>query len=281
MLNNQFKTLVLLALLSAIMLWIGSFWGSSGLTIALIFAIVLNFGSYFFSDKIVLRMYRAKELKENDNPNLFKLVREVVHLANLPMPKIYLMPTMSANAFATGRNPKHAAVAFTEGILQLLDHDELKGVIAHEVSHIKHRDILITTIAATIAAVISYIAFMARWAAIFGGFGRDRDGGNILQLLVLAILTPLLAAIIQMAISRSREFLADEGAAKMLHNPFGLINALQKLEKGVQHKPLKSNNATTSSLFIVNPFRGRGFTKWFSTHPPMQERIKKLKSMQF
>src|SRR3989344_813787 len=186
MINNQLKTVVLLGSLTGLLLLIGSFFGQNGLTIAIIFAVLMNIGSYFFADKLVLMMYRAKKIEQKDNPDLFKLVREVVQLAHIPMPKIYIIPTMTPNAFATGRSPKYATVAFTEGILKLLNKDELKGVIAHEISHVKNRDILIQTIASTIAGVISYIAFMARWAAIFGG-NRDRDSGNLFELLALAI----------------------------------------------------------------------------------------------
>ena len=280
MIKNQLKTLLLLASLTGILLLIGSFFGRQGLTIAFVFAILMNFGSYFLSDKIVLMMYRAKEANEKEYPELYKTVREVSHLANVPMPKVYLIPTNTPNAFATGRNPKHAVVAVTEGILQLLNKDELKGVIAHEFAHIKNRDILIQTIAATIAAVISYVAFMARWAAIFGGSGRDNEqGGNVLELLALAILAPLTATIIQLAISRSREYLADESGSKFIHTQHGLINALQKLEKGVNHFPLKFGNQQTSSLFIVNPFSGKSLFKLFCTHPSTEDRVKRLKEL--
>ena len=280
MIKNQLKTLLLLASLTGILLLIGSFFGRQGLTIAFVFAILMNFGSYFLSDKIVLMMYRAKEANEKEYPELYKTVREVSHLANVPMPKVYLIPTNTPNAFATGRNPKHAVVAVTEGILQLLNKDELKGVIAHEFAHIKNRDILIQTIAATIAAVISYVAFMARWAAIFGGSGRDNEqGGNVLELLALAILAPLTATIIQLAISRSREYLADESGSKFIHTQHGLIDALQKLEKGVNHFPLKFGNQQTSSLFIVNPFSGKSLFKLFSTHPSTEDRVKRLKEL--
>ena len=280
MIKNQLKTLLLLASLTGILLLIGSFFGRQGLTIAFVFAILMNFGSYFLSDKIVLMMYRAKEANEKEYPELYKTVREVSHLANVPMPKVYLIPTNTPNAFATGRNPKHAVVAVTEGILQLLNKDELMGVIAHEFAHIKNRDILIQTIAATIAAVISYVAFMARWAAIFGGSGRDNDqGGNVLELLALAILAPLTATIIQLAISRSREYLADESGSKFIHTQHGLINALQKLEKGVNHFPLRFGNQQTSSLFIVNPFSGKSLFKLFSTHPSTEDRVKRLKEL--
>ena len=279
--KNQFKTVILLGALTGILLWVGNLVGGfQGLTIALIFSIVMNFGAYWFSDKIVLAMYRAKEIKESENPRLYKIVKEVSQLANIPMPKVYILPSDASNAFATGRNYKHAAVACTHGILDLMNDDELKGVIAHEISHIKNRDTLIQSVAATIAGVISYVAFMARWAAIFGGFGgRDRDSGGAIQLLLLAIITPILAMIIQLAISRSREYLADESAAKTLHNPYGLANALEKLEQNVKKHPLRFGNQSTAHLFITNPFSGRGILSLLSTHPPIKERVKRLKSM--
>jgi|TARA_Y100000310_G_scaffold228815_1_gene231147 heat shock protein HtpX len=277
---NQFKTVILLGLLTGILLWVGNLVGGmQGLTIALIFAIVMNFGSYWFSDKLVLAMYRAKEVKEGSETELFSIVREVSHLANTPMPKVYIMEAPHANAFATGRSPKKAAVAVTRGIMDLLSKDELKGVIAHEISHIKNRDTLIQAVAATIAGVISYVAFMARWAAIFGGMGGDRDNSG-LELLVLAILTPILAAIIQMAISRSREFLADESGAKILHSGLGLADALEKLDGSKSRVALRpsSTTQTTAHLFIMNPFRGNSLFRMFSTHPPIKERVKRLRS---
>jgi len=282
--KNQFKTVILLGLLTGILLWIGSFWGQQGLIFALIFSVMMNFGAYWFSDKIALAIYRAKPVTEKDAPRLYKIVREVSHLANIPVPRIFIIPSNILNAFATGRNKKHAAVAATKGILDALNDDELKGVMAHEISHIKNNDILIQSVAATIAGVISFIAMMARWGAIFGGYGgRDRRGGGGLELLVLAILTPILATIIRLAISRSREFLADESGAKLLHSGFGLASALEKLEKGVQHMPLRptSSTQTTAHMMIVNPFRGRGIVKIFMTHPPVHERIKRLRSGSF
>lgn len=281
MFENQIKTVILLGLLTGLLLGVGQLVGGArGLTIAFIFAIVINFGSYWFSDKIVLKMYRAKEIKENDNPKLYKVVREVTQLASIPMPKVYMIPSDNANAFATGRNPKNAAVAFTKGILDLLNEEELKGVIAHEISHVRNRDILVSTIAATIAGVISYIAFMARWAAIFGGFGgRDNDGGDIISLIVLAILTPLIAMVIRLAISRSREFLADETGAKIIRNSHGLASALEKLESDVKSHPMRLGNSSTSHLFISNPFKRKAFWKIFSSHPPTAERVKRLRGM--
>src|SRR3989344_4990610 len=206
--ENQIKTAVLLALLTALLLWIGSLFGRNGIIFAAIFVGLMNIGSYWFSDRIVLWMYRAKEAKQSDYPKLYKVVREVAKLSSLPMPKVYVIPTNSSNAFATGRNPSHAAVAATEGILKILSEEELKGVIAHEFSHIKNRDILISTIVGTIAGIISYVGVMARWSAIFGSRDDDR-GGNLISLLILGIITPLVATLIQLAVSRSREYLAD------------------------------------------------------------------------
>ena len=271
----------LIILLTGILLWIGSFWGQSGLLFALIFSVALNFGAYWFSDKIALAIYRAKQVTESEAPKLHKIVREVSHLANIPMPRVYIIPSNIMNAFATGRNKNHAAVAATKGIIEALNDDELKGVMAHEISHIKNNDILIQSVAATIAGVIGYVAMMARWGAIFGGFGERNKQGGGLELLVLAILTPILAMIIRLAISRSREYLADESAAKLIHNGYSLASALEKLEKGVQHAPLRPTSATetTAHMMIINPFRGKGIIKLFSTHPPVQERIKRLRSM--
>jgi len=282
MVVNQLKTVVLLGLLTALLLWVGQLIGGySGLVVAGIFAVIMNFGSYWFSDKLVLMIYGAKEVKESDQPKLYKIVREVTQQANIPMPKVYIIPSDNSNAFATGRNPKHAAVAATQGILNLLNEDELKGVIAHEVAHIKNRDILISTVAGTIAGVISYIATMAQWTAMFGGFGgRDNErGSNIVGLLLLAIVTPIIATIIQLAISRSREYIADETGAKIIKNPHGLAGALEKLEHDAKSHPMRFGNPSTAHLFITNPFRSGAFIKFFSTHPPMNERIKRLKNM--
>lgn len=278
--QNQLKTVLLLGLLSLLLVYVGSLFGQSGLYIGLAFALGTNFFSYFFSDKIVLAMYRAKEVTEKDYPEFYKSVRHIAQRAKIPMPKVYIIPTTSTNAFATGRNPKHAAVACTQGILEILTPSELEAVIAHEIGHVKNRDILIATIAATIASVISFLAYMARWAAIFGGFGgRNNDRGSSgIQLLVLAILTPIIAMIIQFAISRSREFIADETSAKLTKNPHALISALQKIEHNVKVNPMRGNQST-ASLFILNPFTAKGFIKLFSTHPPTEERIAKLKKM--
>jgi len=279
MVKNQLKTVFLLGLLTAVLLVAGGFFGRTGLTFAIIIAVVMNFGAYFFSDKIVLKMYRAKEIKEKDEPELFRLVSEVSNLAGIPRPKVYVIDSPNPNAFATGRNPKNASVAFTTGILSLLSKDELKGVIAHEISHVKNRDILVQTIAATIAGVISYLAFMARWGALFGGFGGDDNRGNIIELLAIAIITPIVAVLIQLAISRSREYLADSSGAKTIHNPLALARALEKLESGVKRSPMRMGSEATSSLFIVNPFSKKGILNLLSTHPSTIERVRRLKEM--
>ncbi len=274
--KNQIKTFVLLALLTGIFLVIGSFWGGSGLTIAFIFALAINFGSYWFSDKIVLAMYRAKEVSKKQEPQLHKHVKELAKKAGIPKPKIYLVPSESPNAFATGRSPKNSAVACTRGILKLLDDNELRGVLAHEISHIKNRDTLIQTIAATIAGAITYIAFMARWAAIFG---TGDEESSIVELLALAIITPIAATLIQLSISRSREFIADKKGASLIGSGKELADALEKLEHGNKMIPLKNKNKSTSSLFIINPFSGSSLLKLLSTHPPVKERIKRLREM--
>ena len=282
--GNQIKTVVLLGLLTGVLLWIGSLWGQNGLMFALIFSILMNFGAYWFSDKIALAMYRAKPVTEKEAPKLYKVVRDIAHLANIPMPKVFVINAPYANAFATGRNPKNAAVAVTQGIMDLLSEDELKGVIAHEISHIRNRDILIQSVAAVIAGVISYIAMMARWGAIFGGYGgRDRDGGSAFELLALMILTPLLATIIRLAISRSREYIADESGAKLIHNGYSLASALEKLEQSTKHVALRPTSQTqaTAHMFITNPFRGHGFLQLFMTHPSTKDRVKRLKSLHF
>lgn len=275
---NQLKTLVLLALLTGLLLWTGSFFGSNGLIIAAAFALLINFGSYYFSDKIVLFMYKAKPADKKTHAKLFSMVEDISKNADIPMPKLYIVPTQTPNAFATGRNPKHSAVACTEGILDLLTDKELKGVLAHEISHIKNRDTLIQTIAATIAGVISYLATMLRFGAMFGG--NDREGNNnIIGLLVIAILAPILALLIQLAISRSREYLADATGAKLAKDHNGLASALEKLERGVKYNPLAFGNEATSSLFIVNPFKASMLLSLFSTHPPVSERVKRLKEL--
>ena len=280
---NQFKTYILMALLTALLVWIGYVVGGRDWAIiALCFAAVMNFSVYWFSDRIVLKMYRAQEVTEAEEPGLHRIVRELALRGGLPMPKVYIIPKDAPNAFATGRNPQHAAVAVTTGIKQLLTEEELKGVLAHELSHIRHRDILIGTVAATIAGAIGMIASMARFGAIFGGLGGDnREGGGIAQLIAILVLTTLasLAAIlIQLAISRSREYHADEGGAKLAGNPLYLARALAKLDAGAKRIPMQVN-PSTAHMLIVNPLRGKGIQSLFSTHPPIEERIRRLEEM--
>lgn len=277
---NQFKTVILLGLMSALLIFIGSLFGQGGLLFGLVFALVMNVGSYFFSDKLVLSMYHAKQIKRHDNPELYDVVKKLSIKVNIPMPKVYLIESDNPNAFATGRNPSHAAVAVTTGILHLLNSEELEGVIAHEFGHIKNYDILIASIGATIASVISYVAMMARWAAIFGGFNNDdRRGGNVIELLFLAILTPVIATILQLAISRSREFLADEFSAKTTHKSYALANALKKISVGSKQHPLKFGSKASASIFISNPFQNRSFSQLFSTHPSVEKRVEKLQKI--
>jgi heat shock protein HtpX len=277
--NNSLKTVLLLGLLSGILLAIGElFGGAQGLVVAFGFAIVMNFVSYWFSDKIVLRMYRAQEV--GPDHRLSQLVRRLAMQAGLPMPKVYIIPDMSPNAFATGRNPHHAAVAATEGTLRILDDRELEGVIAHELAHVKHRDILISSVAATIGAAIMLFARMAGYAAMFGGLGdrRDRNGGNPLAFLATIILAPIAALLVQAAISRSREFSADAGGAKIAGSPYGLMDALRKLESATKQIPMDANPAT-AHMFIMNPFSGASLMNMFSTHPPTEQRIQALMNL--
>ncbi|MGN6730615.1 MAG: zinc metalloprotease HtpX [Candidatus Binatia bacterium] len=282
---NRLRTTMLLAVLTALVVWIGQmFGGPNGAVMALIFAGVMNFFSYWFSDKIVLRMYRAQEISQNDDPELFDIVRELTVKDGLPMPRVYIIPEETPNAFATGRNPEHAAVAVTQGIRRILDRRELTGVLGHELSHVKHRDILVSSIAATLAGAISYLAQMAQWAAIFGGGSRDREegGGNMFSLLFMMIVAPIAAMLIQMAVSRSREYMADEGGAKVTRDPLALASALRKLQMGAQNIPMQVSDATATStahMFIVNPLSGGGIANLFSTHPPMEERIARLEAM--
>jgi heat shock protein HtpX len=278
---NTMKTFLLMGLLTVLLVFIGGFvGGQNGMFIAFAFALIMNFGSYWFSDKLVLRMYRASEVQQGDQPWLFQMVDELRQRAALPMPKVYIIPSEQPNAFATGRNPEHAAVAVSQGILRLLSKDELRGVIGHELAHVKHRDILIGTVAATIAGAISMLANMAQWAFMFGG-GRgsdDREGGHPVAGLVMMIVAPIAAMMIQMAISRSREFLADEGGAQISGNPLSLANALRRLDTAVHEIPMQASPAT-AHMFIVNPLTGGGLMKLFSTHPPMEERIARLEAM--
>jgi len=273
--TNTIKTALLLGLLSAVLMFLGeAFGGGQGLVFGFFFAVVMNFGSYWFSDKIVLRMYRAQEV--GPGHRLYEIVAALSQRAGLPMPKVYIIPDPSPNAFATGRNPQHAAVAATEGILRLLSEDELAGVIAHELAHVKHRDILISSIAATLAAAIMMIAHFARFAAFFGG-GRndDREGSNPIALFATVLLAPIAAALIQAAISRSREFAADAGGAAIVGRPEPLVSALQKLERGSKQIPMDANPAT-AHMFIVKPFSASGLLGLFSTHPPTEQRVRAL-----
>jgi heat shock protein HtpX len=273
------KTTFFMALLTGLLIAAGSLiGGQSGATIALVIALVMNLGTYWFSDKIVLAMYRAKQVTEAEAPDLHSMVRTLATKAGIPMPKVYMIDTPTPNAFATGRNPEHAAVAVTTGILKILNRDELTGVMAHELSHVLHRDILISTIAATIAGAISYMAQMAQWAMIFGGGNRDERGGNPIGALVVMIVAPIAAMLIQLAISRSREYHADEGGAGLVGNPLALANALRKIHQGVQQIPMETNPAT-AHMFIVSPLTGGGIGKLFSTHPPVEERIARLEAM--
>ena len=274
--SNGIKTVLLLGLLSGLLLAIGELLGgANGLVVAFLFAVVMNFVSYWFSDKIVLRMYRAQEVGP-EHP-FYQLVTRLAQRADLPQPRVYIIPTDSPNAFATGRNPQHAAVAATEGILRMLDERELEGVIGHELTHVKHRDILISSIAATIAAAIMWVANMARFAAFFGGYGgrEDRDGANPIALLLTIIVAPIAAMLIQMAISRSREYAADAGGAQIAGNPYGLVEALKKIDYAAKRIPLDANPAT-AHMFIVQPFSGQALFNLFSSHPPTEKRIAAL-----
>jgi len=281
---NTIKTTALLTALTLILVWAGgAMGGQGGAVFAFVIAIVMNFGSYWFSDKIVLKMYKAKEVTESEQPEFYSMMRELAQRANLPMPKVYVIPQDAPNAFATGRNPEHAAVAATTGILSLLSREELMGVMAHELAHVKNRDILIGSIAATIAGAIGMLASMAQWAMIFGG-GRSRDERNVHPAVMIAmmILAPIAAMIVQMAISRSREYGADIEGAKICGRPEYLASALNKLELGAKRIPMHVNESTqeaTAHMFIVNPLTGGGLRSLFSTHPPIAERVKRLKQM--
>ncbi len=281
--GNNLKTLFLLVALTALMIFMGNLiGGQQGMIVAFILAMGMNFFSYWFSDKMVLRMYNAQEVEPAQAPELHQIVEELAREAGLPKPRVYIIPTESPNAFATGRNPEHAVVAVTQGILRLMTPAELKGVLGHEMGHVQHRDILIQTVAATLAGAIMIVANMAKWGAVLGA-GSSREGeegggmGN-LGLLVMAILAPFAAMLIQMAISRSREYLADEAGARFSHSPESLASALEKLALGVQATPMQASPAT-EPLFIVNPLTGGGLMSLFSTHPPIEERIARLRAM--
>ena len=273
---NTVRTVLLMTVLTMVLVFAGgALGGKGGALIALVFAAVMNLGSYWFSDKIVVKMYRGQEVNSGE---LYEVVAELCQRNNMTMPKVYILPQPTPNAFATGRNPQHAVVAATEGIMQILTREELMGVMAHELSHVRHRDILIGSIAATVAGAISYMAHMAQWAMIFGG-GRDDEDGNPLALIATMILAPIAAMLVQMAISRSREYLADEGGAKLCGNPMYLASALRKLEMANSRAPMQKVNEATAHMFIVNPLRGGGVRALFSTHPPMEERVRRLESM--
>lgn len=278
---NRVKTTLLLTILTMLLMAMGTaIGGRSGMVTAFFIACAMNFFSYWFSDKIVLKMYGAQEIEEQDNPVFYGIVRRLAERAALPMPRVYMIPSESPNAFATGRNPQHAAVAATQGIMRILTPEELEGVMAHELAHVKNRDTLISTIAATIAGAISMLANMLQWAAIFGG-GRDDEegGGSAIGAIALAIIAPIAAMIIQMAISRSREYLADDSGAHICNKPLALANALRKLQAGSQMIPMQDASPASAHLFIVNPLTGGGIMSLFSTHPPMDERIARLEEM--
>ena len=278
---NTTKTIVLMVGLTVLLIFVGgALAGRQGIIIAFIFAMAMNLFSYWFSDKIVLRMYAAREVTEAESPMLWGVTHDLALKMNMPMPKVYVIPSDASNAFATGRNPNHAAVAATEGILRLLTREELEGVMAHELGHVRNRDILIGTIAAMIAGAISMIANMAQWAMIFGGGRRDDEEGpgGLIGMIAMVIIAPIAAGLIQMAISRSREYEADATGARICGNPLWLANALRKLHAGSQRVPLNANPAT-AHMFIVNPLRGGGIVNLFSTHPPIEDRIARLESM--
>ncbi|OPX80292.1 MAG: M48 family peptidase [Methanosaeta sp. PtaB.Bin087] len=275
---NGIRTALLLASLTGLMLLIGgALGGRGGMAIALLLSLVMNMGSYWYSDKIVLKMYHAREVTPTEAPGLYGIVRGLVERAQMPMPKVYIVDTPMPNAFATGRNPSHAAVAATTGIMRILDRDELEAVMAHELSHVRNRDTLISSVAATIAGVITFVANMAQWSLIFGG--NDDDGGNIVGVIAMAILAPIAAMIIQMAISRSREFGADAGGAELTGHPMALASALSKLE-GASGRVQADVNPSTAHMFIVNPLKGKKLASLFSTHPSTEERIARLSAMQ-
>jgi heat shock protein HtpX len=277
---NFLKTTILLGALTGLLMFFGNLaGGQNGMLMALIFAAIMNFGAFWFSDKIVLAMYRAQKVEEGDAPALYRIVRRLSEKAGMPMPKVYIIPTDTSNAFATGRSPKHASVAATQGIMRILSEEELEGVMAHELAHVQNRDTLTATIAATLAGAIAYLATIIRWGAILGG-GRDDDNrGGLVGALAMAFIAPIAAMLIQMAISRSREYAADESGARLCGKPLALAGALELLEQSARSRPLIGANPAAASLFIVNPFRGSVMLALFSTHPPMEKRIAKLKEL--
>jgi heat shock protein HtpX len=281
---NTFKTFLLMAALLVLFIIIGgAIGGRHGMMMAFMFGAIMNFFSYWFSDKIVLMMYGAKETTEVESPRIFEIVRRLAVSDGLPMPRVYIMESPTPNAFATGRNPKHSAVAVTSGILELLSPEELMGVLAHELSHIRNRDILTSTMAATIAGAIFMLARIAQWGMMFGGRGSDNNNNNgnagLIMMLVVAIIAPIAAMLIQMAISRSREYQADADGAALCKNPLALASALRKLTAGVKLNPIANPNPTTAHMFIVSPLNGKAFFNLFSTHPPLEDRIERLEKM--
>jgi len=280
--SNVFKTGLLLAVLTAMLVLIGgAIGGQQGMMIAFFLALAMNVMSYWFSDKIVLAAYGAQPIDEAAAPRLYAIVHRLATRAGIPMPRVYLIPSETPNAFATGRNPHHAVVAVTEGIMRILDEEELEGVLAHELSHVKNRDVLISTVAATLAGAITYLAHMAQWAAMFGGRSRDDDegGSNPIAMILLAVLAPIAALLVQMAVSRSREFQADATGARVAGRPWGLAKALEKLQMANQAMPMADATPATAHLFIVNPLSGQTLMRLFSTHPPLEERIARLRAM--
>ena len=278
--TNTLKTALLLGLMMVLLLFLGDLLGGEqGLIMAFFFSLLMNFGMYWFSGSIVLMSYGAREVSEAEAPRLVAIVRRLATQAQLPMPKVYIIAGETPNAFATGRDPEHAAVAATEGILRTLNDDELEGVIGHELAHVKHRDILLASLAATLAGTITFAARMAMYATMFSGGNRDRDGGGSSGGILMMIFAPIAALLIQMAISRSREFAADEEGARITQRPLGLANALRKLERASEEIPMESAGPATAHLFIVNPLRGGGIYSLFSTHPPVEERIARLEQM--
>jgi len=278
---NGFKTVILMTLMMVLFLMVGNLLGGQqGMIMAFLFSLIMNFGAYWFSDKIVLTMYRAQQVTRESAPQLFDIVEKLANKAELPMPKVYIMNNPTPNAFATGRNPNNGAVAVTTGIINMLNREELEGVIAHELAHIKNRDILVSTIAATLVGTITFIARMAGYAAMFGGSSRDDNrGGNVFYELALLIIAPIAAVLIQLAISRSREYMADESGAQISGKPMGLANALHKLSKANEMLPMAHAGASSAHMFIVNPLSGKSLLKLFSTHPPLEERIERLKEI--
>jgi heat shock protein HtpX len=279
--SNIFKTGLLLAVLTAMLILLGgAFGGRQGMIVAFVLAMVMNFASYWFSDKIVLSMYHAQPVDEASAPRLYSIVRRLATRAELPMPRVYVIPEDSPNAFATGRDPDHAVIAVTEGIMRILDEEELEGVLAHELAHVKNRDVLISTIAATLAGAITYLAHMAQFAAMFGGrHSDDEEGGtNPIAAILMAIVAPIAAMLVQMAVSRSREYQADATGAQVAGKTFGLERALEKLHLAQYGVPMNANPAT-AHMFIVNPLTGRSFATLFSTHPPLEDRIARLQAM--